>query len=446
MVRRSEPVMANPRAPHPLDVDLVDFIDGSLDAADSRIVEEHLAACLACRIKRQRISQTPPIALVDLGRAEAPMFDLLEVEEADPAEARVGELWLTAADDAAMVLITKVRPNGWGVVVVPVVLDTETADSGALVLDETVSPLPVPIAVYDGMLNSLPTSALRGRIVPSRSDVNLLQLTESDPGVSRGSPLEGPADPRHEVRQFINDSVVSVDPPTAEPALRAPIRIIQPMDQATVDARFRELQRALYDLADTRVEPLYLSLPDMVPSGWEGIAQVSAFNQRVLLLFVEGGLPDDRGPARALCDRLNGSALAIHADITSPRVDVYSRLELSTNHSVESGDLITEPVMTGPVTEVLANYLRTMVDIPRVRRSSIARVGSVDPKEILRAQVDVALEMQVAAGRKAHIEPKILGFTSVEGIGPRLAEALRGAFTDRFDPAALLDPDWRDDT
>lgn len=438
--------MANPRAAHPLEVDLADFIDGALDAADTRIVEEHLAACLACRMKSQRISQTPPIDFVDLGNVEAPFFDLIEVEDADPAGARVGEYWLTAADDAAMVLITKVRPNGWGVVVVPVVLDTETADSGTLVLDETVSPLAVSIAVYDGMLNSLPTSALRGRIVPSRSGVNVLQLTEADAGVSRGSPLGGPADPRHEIRQYISDRVVSLDLPIAGFTVLTPIRVIEPMDQATVDVRFRELQRALLDLDDTTVEPLDLRLQHL-PAGWEGIAQVRAFNQRVLLLFVDGGLPDDRGPARALCERFSGSALAIHADISSPRVDMYTRGELWITHSIESGDLLTEPRMTGPVTEVLHDYLRTMVDIPRVHRSLVSRVGPVDPKEILRAQVDVALETQVAAGRSAHIDPKRRGFISVAGIGPQLAKALRLAFTDRFDPVVLLDlPDGRDET
>lgn len=433
----------SPRAAHPLDVDLVDFIDGSLDAAGRRIIEEHLTACPSCRIKHQRMAQTPPIDPTSVRDIEVPQFGAVDVEEADPAAARAGELWLTATDDAAMVLVTKVRPNGWGVVVVPVVFDIEVADSGTLVLDEAASPLAVPIAIYDGMLNSLPTSALRGRVVPTRAGVDLLRISDADPGVSRGTPLEGPADARHEVRQYINDRVVSVDAPTTrwseERHARGQVRGIHPMNKAMVDAEFRELQRGFFSRADTTVEPLASRLPAIVPAGWEGIAQIRAFNQRVLLLFVEGGLPDDRGPARALCDALGGSALAVRAQVSSPIVDVYSRRELFVSHSVETGAAFVEPLISGPVVAAVSGYLDTMVTIAATLRSPIARMLSIDPKEILRGQVARALDAQVATGKNAHIEPKRLGLMSVEGIGNELLELLRLALSERVDPRALID-------
>lgn len=436
-------MMSNPRAAHPLDVDLVDFVDGSLDAAGTRIVEEHLIACPSCRIKRQRMAQTPPIGLTDIRDIEFPQFDAVELEEADPTAARAGELWLTATDDAAMVLVTKVRPNGWGVVVVPVVFDIEIADRGTLVLDQTASPLAVPIAIYDGMLNSLPTAALRGRVVPTRAGVDLLRVCDADPGVSRGTPLEGPADARHEVRQYINDRVASVDAPTTgrreERQASGRVRVIRPKDQAMVDAQFMELQQGFFNRADTTVEPLAMHLPDVVPSDWEGIAQIRAFNQRVLLLFVEGGLPDDRRPALALCDALAGSALAVRAQVSSPIVDVYSRRELFISHSVQTGAAFVEPVISGPVVTAVSGYLDTMVAIAAELRSPIARMSSIDPKEILRGQVARALDAQVATGRNAHIEPKQLGLMSVEGIGNELLELLRLALSERLDPAALID-------
>lgn len=435
--------MSSPRAAHPLDVDLVDFVDGSLDAASRRIVEEHLAACPSCRIKHQRVAQTPPMDLTDLRDVQLPQFDAVDVENADPTLAKAGELWLTAADDAAMVLVTKVRPNEWGVVVVPVVFDIEVADNGTLVLDETASPLAVPIAIYDGMLNSLPSSALRGRVVPTRAGVDLLAVSEADPGVSRGTPLEGPADARHEVRQYINDRVVSVDAPATvrdeELQVSRPVRVIQPMDQATVDAEFRELQRGFVSRADTTVEPLAMRLPDLVPSDWEGIAQIRTFNQRVLLLFVEGGLPDDRGPARALCDALGGSALAVRAQVRSPIVDVYSRRELFVSHSVETGAAFVEPLISGPAITAVSGYLDTMVNIVAELRSPIARMSSIDPQEVLRGQVARALDAQVATGKSAHIAPKRLGLMSVEGISNDLLELLRLALSERLDPAALID-------
>ena len=226
MVRRSEPVMPNQRVAHTLDIDLVAFVDGILNAAEARLVEEHLSGCLSCRIKRQRMADTLPIAIMHVGDIGVPDFKSIDTEDIDPSDAAAGDLWLTAADDSVMVLVTKVRANGWGVVVVPVVLDVEVADAGTLVLDDTASPVDVPIAIYSDMANSLPISALSGRVIPTRPGVDLLRITDTDPGVHRGSPLEGPADPRHEVRQYIADQLVTIDPPAAEPA-EGPERLIK---------------------------------------------------------------------------------------------------------------------------------------------------------------------------------------------------------------------------
>ena len=208
---------------------------------------------------------------------EAPAFDPIEVEDADPSAVGPGELWLTAADDAAMVLVTEVRPTGRSVTVVPVVLDIEIADRGTLVLDQTTSPLAVPIAIYDDMPISLPMAALRGRVAPVRAGVDLLALSEADPGVSRGTPLEGPTDPRHEVRQSITEQLIPAEPRS---------------EQAVFDERFEELRRAFFGRDDAVVHPLHL--PGDVPSTWEGIAQIESFDQRVLVLVIDGGLPEDR--------------------------------------------------------------------------------------------------------------------------------------------------------
>lgn len=428
---------------HPLDVDLVDFVDGSLDVAETRVIEEHLAACPSCRIKRQRISQTPPIELTDLHDIAVPPFEAVDVENADPSGAVAGELWLTAADDATMVLVTKVRPHGWGVVVVPVVFDIEVADNGTLILDETVSPLRLPISIYDGMLNSLPTAALKTRVVPSREGVDLLKVTDTDPGVSRGTPLEGPADPRHEIRQYINERVISVDPPQADSneglQTKRRIRVIEPMDQNVVDAQFRELQRALFDRPDTTVEPLSMHLPDFLPPSWEGIAQVRTFNQRVLLLVIEGGLPNDRGAARALCDRLSGSALAVCPHVGSPLADVYSRRELWPSHSVQSGESFVEPLFSGPVATAVTSYLDTMVNIASEIQPPATRSSAIDLKAIFREQVALAVDAQVATGKNAQIVPKRSGLMSVDGISTELHELLRLALSERLNPAVLIE-------
>lgn len=433
--------MPNQRVAHTPDIDLVDFVDGVLNAAEARLVEEHLSGCLSCRVKRQRMADTPPIAMMHVGDMEVPDFKSIDTEDIDPSGAAPGDLWLTAADDAVMVLVTKVRPNDWGVVVVPVVLDIEIADSGTLVLDDTASPIDVPIAIYSGMANSLPISALRGRVIPTRPGVDLLRITDTDPGVYRGLPLEGPADPRHEVRQYIADQLVTIDPPVAEPAeeplAKSPALVPQPMDQATIDARFVELQIAFLERIDTSVEPL--RLPGIVPSNWKGIAQIRSFNERILVFLVEGGLPEDRGPALALCELLEGSAVAIRTNPESPLIDLYSKQELSGTRSVQTGELVTAPRRSGLATLVLSHYLDDMVTIPAVDRSPSERGTAVDPKEILRAEVDAALAEQVAAGKSAHIPPKRDGLMSVEGINVSLMEVLQWALSEPLDPNLIID-------
>ncbi len=417
--------MADPRASHPLDVDLLDLVEGVLDAAGAEAIEGHLAGCVTCRIKRQRIAQAPPIGVAERPDVGIPAFDPIEVEDGDPAEAGPGELWLTAPDDAAMVLVTAVGPEGGGVIVAPVVLDVETADEGTLVLDGTASPLAVPIAIYDGMLVSLPTSALRGRVVPVRRDVDLLGLSEADPGVGRGAPLEGPADPRHEVRQSIHDQVVGAEPVSA----------VSP--QYVVDERFEELRRAFFDREDAAVLPLHL--PPGVPSTWEGIAQIESFNQRVLLLAIEGGLPEDRAEVSALCEQLHGSAVAVRADVRSREVDLYLRSNLVGARSVQDGAILSGPILTGPDADTIVRYLDAMVDIPSVGALAADRGAAIDPKEILGRKVEAALAAQVATGRNARILAKREGLTSVEGLGPDLTEALSEVFSKMVTPSAIVD-------
>ena len=203
--------MSQPTSTHPLDTDLVELLEGTLDPGKAATVEAHLDRCLLCRIKRQRLSGIPPIDSADVGDLELPAFGRIDVEDADGTEAAPGELWLTSADDASMVLVRSIRENNWGVVVVPVILDVEAADSSTLVVDETVSPIETPIAIYERMTISLPTTALATRVIFTR-ELDLLALSDGDLGITRGSPLEGAGDPRREIRQYLSDRLVALDP------------------------------------------------------------------------------------------------------------------------------------------------------------------------------------------------------------------------------------------
>lgn len=202
---------------HPLDGDLLDYVEGTLPDSESRSIDEHLAGCILCRIKRQRLANVPPLDLTGVQDLTLPTFTPIRSEPLDGSEAVRGDLWVTASEDSAIVLIRSVRENAWGIVVVPVILDVEVADSGALVLDETASPLDTPIAIYERMTISLPLSALAARIVPVRAGIDLWALAAGDPGVTRGSGLQGATDPRIELRQYLADRLVALDPHMAGP-------------------------------------------------------------------------------------------------------------------------------------------------------------------------------------------------------------------------------------
>ena len=179
-------------ASHPLDTDLLDFVEDALDDAASRAVETHLASCLLCRIKRQRLTGVAPIEFTDVRDVRVPEFGAIEIEDVPGTAARRGELWLTASDEATMVLVRTVRDNDYGVVVVPVTLDVEVADSGALILDTSASPLAVPIVIYDRLAVSLPSSALSGRVMPLRAGLTYLRWWPANRGFRGGPPWKGP--------------------------------------------------------------------------------------------------------------------------------------------------------------------------------------------------------------------------------------------------------------
>ena len=296
-------------ASHPLDTDLLDFVDGALDDAASRAIETHLASCLLCRIKRQRLTGVAPIEFTDIRNVRFPEFGSIVIENAPGTEVRRGELWLTASDEATMVLVRSIRDGDYGVVVVPVTLDVEVADSGALILDTSASPLAVPIVIYDRLAVSLPSSALSGRVMPIRSEVDLLSLVAGDPGITRGSSLEGSADPRLEVRQYLSDRLVALDSYETDDGGddQRPIDI----DDRLSVLRDEIILRRGPSCEVEELGPLP-SLPQ-TPEAWSGFARIKDFNIRILVIDTPGGLNDEQDYvcAQALLTRLDGSALTV---------------------------------------------------------------------------------------------------------------------------------------
>ncbi len=421
---------------HPLDTDLLDLVEGALDAAASQAIEEHLAACVLCRIKRQRLRAAPPVALTELSDVEAPAFGVIETVDAPVEEVQEGDLWLTVGDEPAMVLIRKVLDLDLGLVAVPVTFDVEVADIGTLVLDASASPLGVPIAVYDGMLSSLPTRTLRSRVVPLRA-VDLLHIDAGDPGVTRGSELEGPADPRHEIRQYIADRLTQLAPieNDADGADNPGQPIDPPVIAGTDYPTFRQ------DLDDLQAEGLTIepcSALSECPSEWVALGEIRRRYQVLAVIGTPAGLVSDSDfvAARSLVLRWHLSALVI-CPREGTTVDLYAPENLYEGFALPSGAPSRQPfVDTHGLRDSVLKFLgvREAWNVPSA--SDTGRVERVNVAELLQQFAgEAASELGTANVRGE----KRQGWRTAATRADRLAAVLQGALEGDFDPAKITD-------
>ena len=366
---------------------------------------------------------------------KVPGFGAIEIEDAPGTAARQGELWLTNADESMMVLVRSVRDNDFGVVVVPVTLDVEVSDSGALILDTFASPLAVPIAIYDRLAVSLPSSALSGRVVPLRSNINLLALSAGERGISRGSSLEGPADPRLEVRQYLSDRLVVLDSYESDSGGGD-------LPASDVDLRRSELRDELILRrgSSCKVEELGLlpSLPE-TPQTWSGFACVKDFNVRIIVIDTPSGLNDegDYVCGQALLTRMDGSALAIcnwHSDIA----DLFDPPTLFHAIELPDGQRASKPLISGlSLPDTIAKFLEQKRTKVSTIDTSSPHGTRVDVQEILADQVAGAVDATLQRASRLRQE-KRAGYLALEGQAGGLAEVLKTALEIDFDPQSIV--------
>jgi len=422
-------------ASHPLDTDLLDFVDGVLDDAASRAVETHLASCPLCRIKLQRLTGVAPIELTDVRDVIVPEFGAIDVEDVPGTSARRGELWLTNADEAIIVLVRSVRDDDYGVVVVPVTLDIEVADSGALIFDASASPLAVPIAIYDRLAVSLPSSALSGRVLPLRSNIDLVTLSAGEPGVSRGSPLEGSTDPRLEVRQFLSDRLVALDPYETDAGGDDP-------RSTDVGLRRSELRDELILRrgSNCEVEELGVlpSLPETPPT-WSGLACVKDFNARIIVIDTPSGLVDERDYVcgQALLTRMDASALVV-CNWHSDSADLFDPPTLFHAIELPDGNRASKPHISGlSLPDTIAKFLEQKRTVISAIGTSGSHAARVDVQEILAEQVAGAVAATVRRAPRLGPERRA-GYLALAGKADGLAEVLKTALEIDFDPQAIV--------
>ncbi len=306
----------------------------------------------------------------------------------------------------------------------------------ALVLDASASPLAVPIAIYDRLPVSLPSSALSGRVTPLRSGVDLVSLVAGEPGVSRGSPLEGSADPRLEVRQYLSDRLVALDSYETDDGSDDP----PPNDP---DSRLAALRDGIVLRRGPSCEAERLgSLPGLpeTPGAWRGFACIKEFTLRIIVIDTPGGLNDEREYrcAQVLLTRLDGSALVV-CNWYSGSADLFDAPTLFHAIELPNGVRATEPLISGlSLVDTVAKFLEQK----RVMISAIGTSGQhaarVDVQEILAEQVARAVEATVGRASRLGAE-KQAGYMAIEGLGKDLTEVLKTALEADFDPQSIVE-------
>lgn len=419
---------------HPLDIDLVDFVEGNVDGELGQRIVVHLESCLPCRIKRQRLTGVPPVELADLGTLSVPYFDRLEVDDEGERTPDAGELWLTIGDDATMVLVRAVRAEGGGAVVVPVTFDVEVADSGTLVLDASASPLGVPLAIFERLIVSLPSGSLRGRVVTVR-DVDLLAIGDTDPGVSRGAAIEGPTDPRLEVREFLVDRLAALDPPPTEDAADAGDIAVE--SRTPIDSLRDELM--FHRGRTCRVTALgELPAPGGAPAGWSGVARIRELTVRILVIGTPNGLrePADFVAAQALFVRLDGSAL-VACSSGFEAVDLFDAPTLFGAFELPGGGRASAPLISGlSLPDTVLKFLDRVQSQLVLAAPSTAKATRVNVREVLAATVVATVDTVIARSSRFS-EDKRDGTRQLEPLKEQLAAVLESALEGDFDPAAI---------
>lgn len=423
---------SRPASAHPLDTDLLDYVEGVADRAATDLIKEHLRGCVVCRIKRQRLAGVPPMDFVDPRSVVVPNFTPLATEPASPEDAQPGELWLTTGDEAAMVLVRSVGRGG-GVVVVPVALDIEVADDSVLVLDEQASPLPVPIGIWESLVVSVPTAALSARVV-GRADVELLAVGVDDAGVSRGTPLEGAADPRHEVRQYLVDRLTALDAYDEEAGEDDDEESFTPERLFEVVRSELSWRRPWCDVQRL----VSLPVPDELADLWVGVCRVVDFTTHVAVVQMPSGLSTQRDihHAQALLVRLNASALAVCTPATDV-IDLYDPPTLFGATELPAGTRSAGPLISGmSMVDTLDKYLEQKRLPLSVVAGPAHLAPRVDVSAVLAAAVDTAVNEAIARASRFGTE-KRAGYERLGSWKTQLTETLRAAHEPGFDPAAI---------
>lgn len=411
------------RTKHPLDIELVDYVDGLLDAGDASQIEEHIAACLQCRIRRGRLSPERPIYLTPLADINVPQVNWIETT-ADVSPA-AGQLWVTSGSEGLVVLVRKADDDE--ATVVPVVFDVEVADHECVVIPKDVSPLGTPIAIYRQLPVNIPLAELSRRVEPI-NEVDLLAADGLD-GAFHGAAITHAADPRLEIRQLLTDHLNALrtfdeDAPEVSPRVGDLVsELFGAFENRKAIAERLEDLRSTYALTDA----------------WQGVATVDQLDVRIVVIRTPAGIgnAEESNAAHQILIQHQGNALIVANQLAPESCELFERKGLAGAVSVADGQKRYDPLYDEmSVVDAAVKFLDQNARIP-LSEASAEVAPAIDIRSTVVEQTSKAIGEIQDAGARAKIKEKVHGFQSAANVEQKLAELLNGITDGSFDVTAI---------
>lgn len=224
--------MMEQRDTHPLDIDLLGYALGDLDAAFATELGQHLGRCLLCRVHLNRITSGG----LDLGPDSVPTLTYPEIApnvldivdgEHRPLTFRPGQLWLAGSSHRMVVWVEAVNETAGMTTVLAATLDVDAADHTSLIVD--VPRLGREVAIFTSIPGWIPLDQLDAFVedVGFIDEIAQLQERVEQPSALAGSAsrdratatrlrvgtrISGGSDERLEFRQMLADQLAALDP------------------------------------------------------------------------------------------------------------------------------------------------------------------------------------------------------------------------------------------
>ena len=203
---------------HPSNADLLENALGEHDTANGPGIENHLADCLYCRVRLNRIKISDP-------RLEPPAFavpatpvsdETLELLAANPSpKVEAGQVWLAQGDHGQlMVWIGRLRSDTDAAMVRPVTPNIDAVDDSALIVE---LPNVGPVGVVSSLVGSVDLSRLVAHLGDLDIASDLRRIADALPtdartGLKTGRPITGPSDERREFYESLMYQLDNLDP------------------------------------------------------------------------------------------------------------------------------------------------------------------------------------------------------------------------------------------